>query len=99
MDFVTAQSQTALKLYSGARAMKRIAAVAMVFVVSGCTQPTVTGASRDEVIIRHDRVLDGVSDMQGMADMECGKYGKRAKFTKFDDETPLGMRYARFDCN
>lgn len=71
--------------------------VVLALLLAGCA--TVTGASRDHVVIRHDPAVDGAEDLQPMADSECARYGKRAVFVRHD--LPLGiigMRYARFDC-
>lgn len=78
--------------------MKPYVAAGIALAIYGCTQPTVTGASRDEVIIRHDPALYSAADLQDQADSECARYGKTAIFVRHTMEAPLGFRYARFDC-
>jgi len=80
--------------------MRFLPIVSLVLLVSlsACTKPVVTGASSDTVIIKHDPALQSVTDLQPLADKECGRYGRKAVFASDESETALGFHYARFDC-
>jgi hypothetical protein len=64
----------------------------------GCTSPAITEATPDGVVVRHIAAADDASSLQAQADGECGKYGKKAKFERYADETLLGPRNAYFAC-
>jgi hypothetical protein len=67
--------------------------------MTGCTSPMVIGASTDEIVIRHLAAVDDAKSLQAQADSECDKFGKKAHFDRYEDETLLGPRNAYFYCD
>lgn len=75
----------------------RFAFVALLL-ASCAPQTIVTGSSADAVVIQHDPLWTGAADLQGQADAECARHGKKAVFREHQSTAPAAPRYARFDC-
>jgi hypothetical protein len=80
------------------RSILLVTALLLTLPMIGCGNPAITEATPDGVAIRHLAAADDAASLQAQADSECGKYGKKAKFQRYADETLLGPRNAYFSC-
>jgi hypothetical protein len=80
------------------RSIRLLPVILFTLPLAGCSSPMVTETSADGVVIRHLAAVDGGSSLLAQADGECGKYGKKAEFDRYEDETLLGPRNAYFYC-
>ena len=76
--------------------MKQIALIALALALAGCANsPEVVDSGPNNVLINVADSDEGMAGAKRLADQECGKYGRYAKFMKRVSRTTLSFACIR----
>jgi len=64
----------------------------------GCTTHVITSSNKDAVTIKYYKFLYNREQIEKIADKECARNGRHAKFIESSRLTALSMLFDRFDC-
>ena len=77
---------------------KSIILVAAALILVGCTTPVITSSNKDAVTIKYDEFLYNREQIERIAEKECARNRRHAKFIGSSRLTALSMLFDRFDC-